>query len=495
MPQLPQPLLLLLLLAALGLAAYLGTALARARRRLQGGGERPVERRGTQPITTRGTQPVPVQAPPDAELRRWVTSEYLRFLRQIHGPIKTREIPVVLMQFIGSTFDPEAGVILIRRRPALSDPGRESQLVVASAPGTQVKCGGVIELGEGNLGYVAQARRTMDRHELDQTPSAGGDVGAVAGFQPQLAAPLVVGNKTLGVVGISEPRKSRERAKQLLDLIAQTAALALENNQVLHQIRTAASADPLTGVYNKGALLHQLDELLDEAGRTDGEVAIFLFDLDHFKNYNDNNGHLAGDELLRLLTSLISDEVRSDDVFGRFGGEEFLLILPGRSAGEAEMTAKKLLHLVRGHRFAGGGGQPLGKITVSGGVAVFPHHAEDRSGLLQAADRALYRAKERGRDQVLMARDPAEETDPGAKRRPVEVDTVDDLQQISGIGPVFEKALHEVGISTYRDIAGLNWTRMVLVASRLNTFPERIVSDRWLQQARQLHHRKYGEQI
>ncbi|MFQ5349790.1 MAG: diguanylate cyclase, partial [Thermoanaerobaculia bacterium] len=224
-------------------------------------------------------------------------------------------------------------------------------------------------------------------------------------------------------------------------------------------------------------------------------VAVFLFDLDHFKRYNDNNGHVAGDELLRLLTSLISDEVRTDDVFGRFGGEEFLLIMPGRSADEAEMTAEKLLSLVRGHRFRGAASQPLGKITVSGGVAVFPDHANDSSTVLQAADRALYRAKERGRDRALVARDleSEEATAPTAARD--EPDRVDDLQLIDGIGPVFEEALHEVGISTYRDIAELNWTRMVLVASRLNTFPERIVSDRWLQQARELHRRKYGEKI
>ena len=304
---------------------------------------------------------------------------------------------------------------------------------MASASGLRIRPGGVIAFGEGDLGYVAQTRRAMDRRELDQTPSAGGDAGVMAGFLPELAAPLAIGSKTLGVVGISAPRRSRASAKELLDLIAQTAALALENSQGLNKIRTAASADSLTGVYNKGALLHHLDQHLAQAGATGGEVAVFLFDLDDFKIYNDNNGHVAGDDLLRLLTSLISDEVRADDVFGRFG-EEFLLILPGRSAGEAEMTAEKLLRLVRGHDFPGAKTQPLGKITISGGVAVFPEHGDDSLELLQAADRALYRAKERGRDRVL-------------------------------------------------------------VASRLNTFPERIVSDRWLQQARELHRRKYGEQI
>jgi diguanylate cyclase (GGDEF)-like protein len=483
----PQNLLLILAVAGIVLSVVLALALATARRRLRQLDRRPRERPSA---PRKGGQPES-----QSELLRWITSDFLHFTRHIHGPIKVREIPAALEKFIASTFDPAASVIMIRRKPALSDPGRENHLVVASAPGTRIASGSVIAFGEGDLGYVAQTRRAMDRRELDQTPSAGGDAGALAGFHPDQAVPMAVGNKTLGVVGISGLRRPQTRAKELLELIAQTAALALENSLVLHQIRAAASADSLTGVYNKGALLHQLDRLLAEGRKTDSEVAIFLFDLDHFKSYNDNNGHLAGDELLRLLTSLISDEVRADDVFGRFGGEEFLLILPGRSAGEAEMTAAKLMGLVRGHRFAGAGSQPLGKITISGGVAVFPEHADDRSGLLQAADRALYRAKERGRDRALVATERGGEAPRTAEPGDQDIEADDDLQKITGIGPVFEEALHQVGISTYRDIAELNWTRMVLVASRLKTFPERIVSDRWLQQARELHRRKYGEPL
>ena len=487
MPELPQAILLVVLVALLGLAVALGVALSRARARARRLEQREAERQSAPRQTA--------QLPIPGDLGQWVTRDFPRFMRQVHAETRVREIPILLRKFLGRTFDPESGVIMIRRRPALSEPDRDNQLVVVSAPGTRIARGDSIRFGEGDLGYVAQSRRAMDRRELDQTPSAGGDAGAIAGFHPELAAPLAVGNKTLGVVGISAPRRSPARAKELLELITHTAALALENNLVLNRIRTAASADPLTGVYNKGALLHQLDEHIAQAEKSGSEVAIFLFDLDHFKSYNDNNGHVAGDELLRLLTSLITDEVRIDDDFGRFGGEEFLLILPGRSAGEAEMTAEKLLRLVRNHRFSGASSQPLGKITISGGVAVYPDHASDRSGLLQAADRALYRAKERGRDRVLKARHPADETGVGPETGEHELELADDLQRITGIGPAFEKGLHGVGITTYRDVAELNWTRMVLVASRLNTVPERIVSDRWLQQARELHRHKYGERI
>ena len=143
-----------------------------------------------------------------------------------------------------------------------------------------------------------------------------------------------------------------------------------------------------------------------------------------------NPPNTAGDELLRLLTSLISDEVRTDDIFGRFGGGEFLLILSGRSAGEAEMTAQKLLRLVRGHRFAGAGSQPLGKITISGGVAVFPEHAANRADLLMTADRARYRAKDKGRDRILIARHPSDEASVAPETGVYEMGEDDDLQKM-----------------------------------------------------------------
>jgi predicted flap endonuclease-1-like 5' DNA nuclease len=158
------------------------------------------------------------------------------------------------------------------------------------------------------------------------------------------------------------------------------------------------------------------------------------------------------------------------------------------------MTANKVLRLVRGYDFPAAASQPLGRVTISGGVAAFPDHAGNSSELLEAADRALYRAKERGRDRVLVARRLVDGAEAPTAAAVVEPEG-DDLQRIKGIGPTFETALKEIGISTYRQVAELNWTRMVLVASRLNSFPERIVRDRWLQQARELHRQTYGEEL
>ena len=152
-------------------AAVFAVAWATARRRLR-------ERRG-QPAPRASVGPAPERPPDPGDTLSWVSRDFLRFMRQIHGPIKTREIPMVLKRFIGSTFEPTSGVILIRRKPALSEPGRENQLVVVSSPGTRVARGSVIEMGEGDLGYVAKTRRAMDRRELDRACSEPQVVGLV----------------------------------------------------------------------------------------------------------------------------------------------------------------------------------------------------------------------------------------------------------------------------------------------------------------------------
>ena len=130
---------------------------------------------------------------------------------------------------------------------------------------------------------------------------------------------------------------------------------------------------------------------------------VFLFDIDHFKNYNDQNGHIAGDQALRLLAQLVRDSVRADDIFGRFGGEEFLLIMPGRTPAQAMSAASNIRQRIATLRLPVRRRQPMGRVTISGGVATFPDDAQDAVELLLAADNALYRAKQAGRNKVLRA--------------------------------------------------------------------------------------------
>jgi diguanylate cyclase (GGDEF)-like protein len=171
----------------------------------------------------------------------------------------------------------------------------------------------------------------------------------------------------------------------------------------LRQTEHAADIDSLTGALNKRCLQQRLGDWIHYAERESQPLSLLLLDIDHFKNYNDTNGHLAGDKLLQELASLVSESVRKDDIFGRFGGEEFLLILPHTNTSQALAAAEKIRSRLAAHPFAFAERQPLQVISISGGVAEYPMHGLDAAALLHAADEALYQAKRTGRNRVLPA--------------------------------------------------------------------------------------------
>jgi diguanylate cyclase (GGDEF)-like protein len=214
---------------------------------------------------------------------------------------------------------------------------------------------------------------------------------------------------------VARPRRSGD-PKAALRLLAQTAAQVLHTATQVSRMKTTAEMDGLTRILNKKRLEQTLSDLVYRTAcaaydqRMAGQaqpaqpLSVFLFDIDHFKNYNDTNGHLAGDKLLRELAAVVNDSVRGDDIFGRFGGEEFLLILPHTNATQAMATAEKIRGLLADHPFPFAERQPLGRISVSGGVAEYPVHGLDAAGLLRAADEALYEAKRTGRNRVLLGK-------------------------------------------------------------------------------------------
>ncbi len=429
----------------------------------------------------------------ERRLVRLFLREFPLFMRELHGKKKVREIPDAMISFVMRIFEPRGAVVLMRRSPARSDPDKGNHLIAAASDGVALPRGTVLRSDSGMLERVFESARTLDRREFEQSVlKTAGDRAVQTGFDADLASPIWIDGESLGVLALSQPTKNRSDSRYVLELIAQTGAVALNNARAFNQIRSAADIDALTGVLNKGAMTHLLERSTERAREEKSSLSIFLFDIDNFKNYNAINGHVAGDELLRLLPRLVAESVRSDDTFGRYGGEEFLLILPDRAPDEAMHVAQKLRGLIEAQDFPFGDKQPLGRITVSGGVATAPDHGRSAVDLLRAADAALYEAKQAGRNRVLCAEDPRqgsyEEVPPAV---PGETER-DDLKRIQGIGPAFEKRLNDLGYFSYRQIADLNWPQMIMLADELKTYPERIVRDGWMKQARELHAEKYG---
>ena len=267
-----------------------------------------------------------------------------------------------------------------------------------------LKEGMVFKFGEGQAGVVAERGHVMVRKDFDEDQLAA-YARSQATVEPKydILAPMIAGGETRGVLAISRPDRHHHNERDVLEMIARLGALTQVNVKAYRDKEVEAEIDKLTKIFNKGALLRMLGIALHEARTNGGKVAVFIFDLDNFKNYNDTNGHLMGDHLLSKLSALVKETVRTDDIFGRFGGEEFLLVMPNRTGAQALTAANMIRKRIADYTFDGGATQPKGYVSISGGVAVYPDDAPGQVELMQAADNALYRAKESGRDKVMRA--------------------------------------------------------------------------------------------
>ncbi|MEM4259239.1 MAG: GGDEF domain-containing protein [Candidatus Pacearchaeota archaeon] len=159
--------------------------------------------------------------------------------------------------------------------------------------------------------------------------------------------------------------------------------------------------DELTGIYNRRAIYKILDQEIKRAERFRHPLSIMMMDIDFFKNYNDKNGHVAGDILLQKISKIISSKIRNVDTLGRYGGEEFLVILPETSHEGAARVGEKIRKVIENTRFKGGESQPKGKVTISIGLVTFHGEYGHRAHLIHSADVLLYKAKEEGRNQMI----------------------------------------------------------------------------------------------
>jgi diguanylate cyclase (GGDEF)-like protein/PAS domain S-box-containing protein len=224
-----------------------------------------------------------------------------------------------------------------------------------------------------------------------------------------LCVPMIAQGETLGVLHIDlEPQPATHEPgvsvtkEQLALALGEDMALALANLKLRETLRSQAIRDPLTGLFNRRYMEETLERELKRSKRTGSSLAVIMMDLDHFKQYNDTFGHNAGDELLSALGSLFKSQIREEDIACRYGGEEFLLIIPSATKEvaleRAELFRQAVRQMHKHHR-------NVKSITLSLGLAVYPDHGASSLELIRAADVALYQAKRAGRDRVVAARD------------------------------------------------------------------------------------------
>ena len=220
-----------------------------------------------------------------------------------------------------------------------------------------------------------------------------------------LCIPILAQGETLGILHFQATDKSPALGDSELSFkttFAGQVGLSIANIRLREALRTESIKDALTGLYNRRYLEEILEREIRRAARSDQAMGILMIDLDHFKTFNDTYGHEAGDAVLRATGSFLARSVRAEDIVCRFGGEEFVVILPTADVeaarARAERIRSKMSELIVLHQ-----GRSLGRITVSIGVSALPTHGTSPKELLEAADAALYRAKREGRDRVALA--------------------------------------------------------------------------------------------
>jgi diguanylate cyclase (GGDEF)-like protein len=182
------------------------------------------------------------------------------------------------------------------------------------------------------------------------------------------------------------------QSRQDLDAVNET--LRQQNEELERQ----SASDSLTGLSNRRILTQRLSEELLRAQRQSHSFTVLMLDVDHFKKYNDAHGHPAGDEVLKKVATILRNCTRAGDCTARYGGEEFAVLLSGKGGDTALQLAQRIRERVAAEEFVGG------KVTISGGIAEFPHHGQTAEAVISSADEALYEAKREGRNRVVCAR-------------------------------------------------------------------------------------------
>jgi diguanylate cyclase (GGDEF)-like protein len=254
------------------------------------------------------------------------------------------------------------------------------------------------------------------QHILDtKEPIFSGDVagGLASGCVPRghsvgslLCAPIIIDDMVRGLIHVSSARKNafRLEGREFVGLLAKELSIAMERSLLYSKVLDIAIRDGLTGCYNRRKFDVDIVAEIAAAKERNGAASLLMLDIDWFKKYNDHHGHPLGDKLLKEMVSLLRSNTRPFDKTYRYGGEEFAILLPDADKEIALMVAQRLRDAVWREKFEGAeASQPEKKVTVSIGIASYSKDARSAEELIRAADSALYKAKQSGRNRVCAA--------------------------------------------------------------------------------------------
>lgn len=251
--------------------------------------------------------------------------------------------------------------------------------------------------------HVRLALKTREPSTVEIPDDVAVHAGLVA-FQPREVRfePLSMHGQAIGVVVLASGRPFSPAQRSLSTVMVRSLSVALSNAMTHDKLQRIAALDALTGIYNRRFGLTRLREEFGRAQRNDTPIALAVFDIDHFKSVNDTYGHLVGDRVIIAVAKLAQSRLREGDVVLRYGGEEFVVVLPGASTSDVGEVCERIRRAVEEHVVHDG--EQAIRFTVSLGYASTGSvQVEDETALLDLADQALYRAKQSGRNKALPA--------------------------------------------------------------------------------------------
>jgi diguanylate cyclase (GGDEF)-like protein len=257
------------------------------------------------------------------------------------------------------------------------------------------------------VGAITRIRSPIIQENVPATRLLPRDWVESFGIKSIAIYPLVVKEETIGVMAVdsfSDFAHFPPEEVETMAAIARQAAVIIENARLHEQVQQQAIADPLTGLYNHRHLYERLEQEMARAKRSHRPVAVLMLDIDNLKLINDTYGHQVGDEALKLLASVLQSSCRAEDIVGRYGGDEFMVILPEANTAEAERIGERIQANLAARYLEGEGKDGCVPIRISMGVACCPGDATVMHELVNAADSALYRSKQRGGGRISTAR-------------------------------------------------------------------------------------------
>jgi diguanylate cyclase (GGDEF)-like protein len=326
----------------------------------------------------------------------------MEIAKALASPSEIQEILEQIMYQVSRLLSPKAWSLLLKDEMT----GELEFQVVISDVAESLK-GVRLPKGLGVAGWVAENGESLIIPDVRCDPRFAVEFDRKLSFETHSIAcvPVKSHDTVYGVIELINSIEGGvfdESDEQILTTIADFAGIAISNANAVEKIRQLVITDDLTGLYNSRYFFDQIEYEVERSKRYESPLSLVFFDLDRFKNVNDTYGHLTGSKLLADVGAVLLQNIRKTDRAARYGGDEFVVILPHTEKAGAYVFASKLHKELQNHAFCSLGGDPL-TVTGSFGVATFPDDAHCSSELISAADDAMYRVKEGGRNGVLQA--------------------------------------------------------------------------------------------